>query len=135
MLNLERTVLEANLSFYEAIASHDLTAMEQIWASAVEVVCIHPGWQVLYGREQVLASWRAIFSSEHTAIRCEQARALVLHDVAVVTCIELVQDVQLAATNVFVLDSGVWHMVHHQAAPFATRPLPQTPLPPRGSLN
>ncbi len=135
MLTPDRTALEANLSFYEAFAAQDIDGMEQIWAARVDVVCIHAGWQVLYGRDDVVASWRAIFAAGDTAVRCDRARPLVLHDVAIVTCIERLQQRQLAATNVFVLDRGLWRMIHHQSAPFSARAMPLHDLPPRGALN
>lgn len=136
LLTTKNAVLNANLSFYEAFANQDYAAMALVWANGDHIACIHPGWQALHGREQVLASWRAILDAGHTpSVRCEDARATVLDHTAIVTCVERVDRAQLIATNVFVLDSGLWKMCHHQAAPFSQRPIPSPEKPPKDRLN
>jgi len=135
MWSPERAVLEANVSFYEAFANQDFSAMQRLWSSQTPVICIHPGWPVLHGREQVLASWRAILNEDAPPIRCEDARVVMLDQFALVTCTERILDNQLAATNGFVLEDGLWRLVHHQAGPFSPRPIPPTAIPPKSSLN
>ncbi|MEM9695480.1 MAG: nuclear transport factor 2 family protein [Myxococcota bacterium] len=135
MWDAQQAIIEANLSFYEAFATGDATAMARVWARNEPVVCIHPGWQPLYGRDQVLASWRAIFREDSPAIRCEGARVTFLDTVAHVTCVERIRAGKLAATNIFIQEEGVWRMVHHQASPFMDQPLPPSVIPPPGSLN
>jgi SnoaL-like domain len=135
MWSPERAVLEANLSFYEAFAAQDLTAMDRVWSRRHPVACIHPGWQVLRGRERVIASWRAILEVETPSVRCEDARAHILDEAAFVTCVELVGASRLVATNIFVFEEGVWRMVHHQASPYATRNVPGEVIPPKETLN
>lgn len=113
-------VLEANEAFYRAFAAHDARAMGPVWAERHPVACIHPGWDVLAGRAEVLASWRGILeSADAPSISCSLAEAHVLGDVAFVTCHEVVSGGRLAATNVFVREAGAWRMVHHQATPIA----------------
>ena len=56
-------MLFANEAFYRAFADGDLAAMDAVWASAAPVACIHPGWNLLDGREAVMASWRAILNN------------------------------------------------------------------------
>ena len=58
----ERAVLAANAAFYRAFAERDVAAMDALWARSTPVACIHPGWQVLNGREAVMASWRGILA-------------------------------------------------------------------------
>ena len=139
-------MLEANLAFYEAFAAQSFEAMAHAWATEQPVVCIHPGWQPLYGREEVMASWRAILAGEPTSIRCESPRVVVHDEVGLVTCLErlgaahprsrgAVETTHLAATNVFVLEEGVWRMIHHQAGPFADRAAGSDIAPPPESLN
>ncbi len=120
MLGTEVDVLKANEAFYAAFAERDLDAMAAVWAEAHPVACVHPGWDVLDGRDAVLASWRTIFGSAHSPeITCSLAEARVLGDVAFVMCQEVIGAGRLAATNVFVLEAGAWRMVHHQATPIA----------------
>src|SRR5687768_7948192 len=56
-------ILEANEAFYRAFNEKDADAMDRIWAESGEVACIHPGWNVLEGREAVMDSWRGILSN------------------------------------------------------------------------
>lgn len=135
MWDPERAVLEANLAFYEAFAAQSFEAMARAWATAQPVVCVHPGWQPLYGREEVMASWRAVLAGEPTPIRCESPRVVVHDEVGLVTCVERLGAARLAATNVFVLEDGVWRMIHHQAGPIADRPVDRDLAPPPESLN
>src|SRR5579883_2287878 len=56
-------VLAANGAFYAAFNARDMDAMASIWAARAPVACIHPGWNVLIGRDAVLDSWRGILSN------------------------------------------------------------------------
>jgi hypothetical protein len=118
----ESDLLAANAAFYAAFASGDLAAMDALWAKSAPVACCHPGWEPLLGRASVLASWRAIFESGAPPVRCEDASGLLLGEVALVICTEVLQAGTLAATNVFVREEGRLRLVHHHAGPVATRP-------------
>src|SRR4051812_13576433 len=43
--------LAANETFYRAFNQKDTAAMSAVWSESVEVSCVHPGWNVLTGRE------------------------------------------------------------------------------------
>src|SRR5262249_42765682 len=109
---------------YAAFASRDVTAMERLWGEG-EVMCIHPGWPPLVGREVVLASWRNILTGRDPPnISFRRAQALVQGTTAVVTCMEMIAvngEIQqaLSATNIFVRagDGREWRMIHHHAGP------------------
>ena len=116
----EADVLAANAAFYVAFASGDADAMEGLWAKAAPIACIHPGWDALRGRTRVMASWQAILSGDGgPAITCSGATAHVLGESAFVVCYETIEGTRLVATNTFVLETGSWRLVHHQAAPIA----------------
>ena len=53
----EAEVLFANDAFYNAFISRDIVALETLWASNAQVVCIHPGWPPLYGQEGGHPGW------------------------------------------------------------------------------
>lgn len=119
-MRLDIEVLEANEAFYRAFAARDVAAMEAAWARRGPVACIHPGWDALDGREEVLGSFRAILeSSSAPRVRCTLAQAHPLGEVAFVTCHELVQGATLVATNLFVREDGAWRLCHHQASQLA----------------
>ena len=116
----ELEVLEANEAFYRAFDARDADAMERLWAERHPVACIHPGWDVLEGRDEVLESWRRILSSEGAPdVSPSRAEAHVLGAVAFVTCHEVLDEGRLVATNVFVVEDGAWKVVHHQAGAMA----------------
>lgn len=117
----EIDVLAANEAFYEAFAQRDAAAMEAMWSSRSDIACVHPGWEALIGRREVLSSWRAILSSpEAPDVECAGAIAHVLGEVAYVVCNEVLHNAELCATNVFVREAGRWKLVHHHAGPVAT---------------
>lgn len=132
----QEAVLAANDSFYAAFKMKDAAAMRAVWADRPETVCIHPGWDALYGFDAVIESWLGILSNPNApGIECQNARAFVIGDVAYVICHEIVPDGILAATNHFVRDEdGAWRMIHHQASPMAVAPREETP-PPRSRLH
>ena len=120
MSPVELEILEANAAFYRTFTDRDADAMRRLWAERLPVACIHPGWDALSGREEVLSSWERILSSEESPeVRCTLAEAHVLGDVALVTCHEVLEGGRLAATNVFAREDGAWRLVHHQASPMA----------------
>lgn len=113
-------VLEANDALYRAFRERDVEAMERLWAERLPVTCVHPGWDVLDARADVIASWRRILESEGAPdITCSHAEARVVGAVAWVTCHERLDDAVLAAVNVFAQEDGAWRLVHHQATPVA----------------
>lgn len=119
----ELDVLEANSAFYAAFAARDLAAMEGLWAREAPVACVHPGWDALRGREEVMASWRAILAGDPPRITCTAASAHVAGEVAFVVCHERIRGgPRLVATNVFVREGGGWRLCHHQAGPLNEEP-------------
>jgi hypothetical protein len=79
---------------------------------------VHPGWNVLEGRAEVLDSWHSILGNPNQPrIVTGGATASVFGDIAVVICRELVAGSPLVATNVFVLETGDWRLLHHQSGP------------------
>ncbi len=116
----EQAVLAANEAFYAAFNAKDIQAMELLWAREAHVACIHPGWNVLSGREQVMESWRGILlNEEQPRIVAGGASVHIVGDIAYVVCRELVAGSPLAATNLFVREAGEWRIAHHHSSPVA----------------
>jgi ketosteroid isomerase-like protein len=125
MPDSQQQVLAANAAFYAAVAARDVAAMEAVWARRDEVTCIHPGWDLLAGRERVMASWRAILARPDTPMVRPVVRvAVVAGAAAYVICGEAVEGraTGLVATNTFVREDGGWRMIHHHSGPVA-RPI------------
>ena len=114
----DEAVLAANEAFYRAFAQRDMDAMAELWASEAPVACTHPGWPVLLGRDDVLASWRGILENPAAPnIRVADPVVHRMGGTALVFCSEVVDGSPLAATNVFVLEGDAWRMTHHHAGP------------------
>ncbi|MYK25508.1 MAG: nuclear transport factor 2 family protein [Dehalococcoidia bacterium] len=114
----EQEALLANEGFYRALGNSDMGAMEQVWARMARVTCLHPGWTLLTGREEVLESWRTILSNPNQPrIVGGGASVSVLGNTAVILCREVVSGSPLYATNVFVREEGSWRMTHHHSGP------------------
>jgi hypothetical protein len=115
-------VLSQNLEFYRAFSTRDIGLMDRLWARHAPVSCIHPGWPLVSGRDEVLRSWRSILRNPAApAVLCYEESATVYGETALVTCEEELEDGTLAAGNLFVRESGLWRLVHHQATPIQQR--------------
>lgn len=111
-------VLKVNQAFYETFAAGDYAEMEKLWSRTSEVSVIHPGSEMLHGHEAVMMSWKQILdNSGGSQILCAEPKVYMLGDSAYVICNEVFPEGQLIATNIFVVEEGVWYMVHHQAGP------------------
>ena len=120
-------VLFANEAFYRAFADRDMEAMAEVWLDGGTVTCIHPGWGLLDGRDEVLNSWRAILTNpDAPEVRCLGAQAHMQGDMAYVVCYEEIEGNYLIASNIFVHEGRRWRLVHHQAGPTAEEPPAET---------
>ena len=129
-------VLAVNASFYAAFGRRDPDALGALWSRRADATCIHPGWALLEGRDEVLASFRAILTAPNAPdITCARATAHVHGDLAYVICVEVLPGGRLAATNVFVREGASWRMVHHQACPIAPLDAEEQQPPPDTLLN
>jgi hypothetical protein len=120
-MTTQTAVLEANERFYHAFNTKDLALMDVVWARENAVTCVHPGWNLLEGRQDVLESWRNILANPNQArIVAGGANVTLIGDLAIVVCRELVAGSPLIATNLFVMENGEWLLLHHQSGPVYT---------------
>ncbi len=122
----EEAARVANDSFYRALETLDLEAMDRVWLHESWARCVHPGWELLVGWPAIRQSWETIFKNTRwirvtpTAIASQ-----VLGDVAVVHCSENItatheDEVGVAvaqATNLYLRAPEGWRLFHHHASP------------------
>jgi ketosteroid isomerase-like protein len=117
-MNAVDAAMDANQAFYDAFNQKDVDAMAAVWADSDDVSCVHPGWNLLRGREAVLESWRNILTNpSQPRIVMGGVTAALRGAVAIVACRELVGGSPLVATNVFVLEDEAWKLLHHHSGP------------------
>jgi ketosteroid isomerase-like protein len=122
-MSIRDAVLFANEAFYRAFADGDAKAMEALWARQGPVACVHPGWQAMTSRQEIMETWRRIFANDAKPdVECHAAQAFVQGDTAFVICYEEIGRNVLVATNIFRREGGVWQMVHHHAGPAPSLP-------------
>ncbi len=119
-------VEQANRGFYRAFESLDIIEMGKVWAQGEPVRCVHPGWALLQGWEEVMGSWQRIFENatmmQFTITGLEVTVEGAWAWVACTENIMSVNDAQVAesrvqATNIYKLGEGKWLMVHHHGSP------------------
>src|SRR5437763_16536360 len=116
MADKSDSLIAANQAFYDAFDRRDFAALAALWSSQRPVSCIHPGWDVIIGRDEVLASWRNILANPAAPpIQCRDPTPLLEGPLGAVICHEILPDGVTVATNLFAEEDGVWRMVHHQA--------------------
>ncbi|RFS81548.1 uncharacterized protein (TIGR02246 family) [Actinomadura pelletieri DSM 43383] len=124
---------EVHAEFYAAFEEGDLDRMSDVWADgpyADGVSCVHPGWTMLRGRQEVLRSWALIMANTtYIQFVLTDVETDVYGDHAVVTCKENVltadEDTEagflaggsIVATNVFVRADGEWRLLLHHGSP------------------
>ena len=60
---IPQTPVEAEDVFYTSFLTLDADHMESIWSESPDLFCIHPGGELLRGRDAVINSWLDIFAS------------------------------------------------------------------------
>ncbi|MET0554400.1 MAG: nuclear transport factor 2 family protein [Vicinamibacteria bacterium] len=115
----------ANDRFYRALETLDLPGMDGLWLHGPQVRCIHPGWDVIVGWDDVRSAWERILQNTGwIRVSVTQSHAEIMGDVGLVGCSENITsgregDVSVAvaqATNLFRLTPGGWRMFLHHAS-------------------
>ena len=118
-----------NAALYEAFETADVDRMERVWDDVAPdaVVCVHPGWPMLRGRDQVLRSWSAVMAgTDYIQFFLTDVAISVTGDTAVVTCTEnVLAEVTesgsgagaVVATNVLVRRPDGWRVQVHHGSP------------------
>ena len=119
-------VLDANDRFYRAFESLDMDRMAAVWQQDASARCVHPGWPMLAGWEQIGASWERIFdNAAMMQFSITDAEVSIEGAFAWVTCTEnlttvvdaRVNEARVQTTNLFHKIDGLWLLVHHHGSP------------------
>lgn len=123
----ERTeVLAANEAFYRAFEKKDIEAMSAVWSQGSGSRCIHPGWDIIRGWQEIRSSWEKIFrNTQYIEFELDIIATEVRDDIAYVILIENLLQVsggrtvraQSVATNIFERMASSWYLVHHHGSP------------------
>jgi len=122
-------ILKINQAFYKAFEALDFDAMCNIWSQQETDVCIHPGWEILFGWTMIKESWRAIFANTgYMRFEPSEVTSEIRGDLARITCVEnifsVVNDMtihsRVACTNLFARHEEGWRMVLHHGSPIAS---------------
>jgi hypothetical protein len=118
-------LITANASFYRALETLDLEAMERLWLHDGWVRCIHPGWDAIVGWPSVRSSFEDIFAkTAWIRVIPTSVDVMVFGEMGVVACVENItakDDDEVGvtsaqATNIFRLTGTGWRMMHHHAS-------------------
>lgn len=121
-------ILAANAAFYRAFESSDFEAMSLVWNKDASDICIHPGWEILHGWDEIRESWRAIFAADsHLRFQLTEVEVICIGEIARVTCVENLNSVndgvttraRIAATNLWLLTAQGWRLSLHHGSPMA----------------
>lgn len=133
----ERAVLAANEGFYRAFESLDLDLMDEAWWHTDDVLCAHPGWELLSGWREVRRSWAMIFRGADSMrfVLTDLSLRVAGEGARVVLLENLVSNAggqesagTVLATNLFERREGLWRMVHHHGSAVPRRTPPPGPL-------
>jgi len=122
----EEALRLANQRFYAAFESLDMAQMEAVWAHDDAVQCVHPGWSILLGWDEVHERWARIFANtKRVRVALNGIWIRVEGNVGWVGCTAHVttafadgfDDAIVQATNIFVLREDRWLLAAHHASP------------------
>ncbi|NUR86354.1 MAG: nuclear transport factor 2 family protein [Nonomuraea sp.] len=132
-MSVDTAAIESvNQNFYTAIEEGDLDKMTDVWAednATEQVSCVHPGWALLSGRQEVLRSWALIMANTtYIQFVLTDVQTTVLGDVAVLTCVENILTAgdegeasfaagKVVASNVYIRSPQGWRLWMHHGSP------------------
>jgi hypothetical protein len=121
----EEAVRFANRRFYAAFESLDLAQMEAVWSHDDSVECVQPGWDLLFGWDEVRERWARVFANtSRVRVALSGVRVRVEGSAGWVACTARVttafadgfDEAVVQATNIFVLREGEWLVAAHHAS-------------------
>lgn len=127
MRDLTRVEL-LNHRFYSCFAQLDIEGMAEIWARSPHVRCVHAGWELVVGYEDVRQSWAEVFMSiSEVEFELEDVQIQVLGDTAWANFIVYINlsdshgegfQATVVVTHIFERQDQDWKLVLHHSSNF-----------------
>ena len=114
----------AESAFYAAFSGGDHKRMMAVWATAEDLVCVHPMWPRLNSRDAISASWQQILAGEPQRIFDIRLKASWGDTNIAVRVVDEIISVPTSglrfapviATNVYKFNGNSWYMIAHHAS-------------------
>jgi hypothetical protein len=118
-------ILKWNAEFYDAFERLSIDMMDNVWKHDENVICVHPGWDLLVGWLAIRESWVTIFQNTEVIkfnITNTKVRIFDNGDVGVVVCQENIESpvngqqdmIGVIATNIFERYGNRWLLIHQK---------------------
>lgn len=116
---------EVNNRFYQAFQSLSIEKMERVWDHGDNILCIHPGWDLVTGWLTIRESWITIFQNTSSIkFLITNTKIRIFDDIVVVVCLENIEStigkqtikLGILATNIFKKFNSEWLMNHHHGS-------------------
>ncbi len=107
-------LLNANIAYYDAINTADIDALRLMFSPTYPVSCIHSGAHPVFGLELIVATYERMF--EHPGLPrllVKEPLAQIYGECGVVVCQIDLSQMLLTGSNIFMLEDGIWKIVHH----------------------
>jgi hypothetical protein len=122
-------ILKWNAEFYDAFERLSIDMMDNVWKHDENVICVHPGWDLLVGWLAIRESWVTIFQNTEVIkfnITNTMVRIFDNGNIGVVVCQENIESsasangqqdkIGVIATNIFERSGNRWPLIHHQGS-------------------
>ena len=120
-------ILESNGKFYHAFEGLSIDTMDSLWKHDANIICVHPGWELLVGWLAIRESWVMIFQNTEVIkfnITNPKIRLFDNNGIGIVVCQENIESsvngqqdrIGVIATNIFEKCENRWLLIHHQGS-------------------
>ena len=120
-------IQKSNAEFYHAFEGLSIDMMDNLWKHEENVICVHPGWELLVGWLAIRESWIMIFQNTEVIkfnITNPKIRLFDNNGIGIVVCQENIESsvngqqdrIGVIATNIFEKCENRWLLIHHQGS-------------------
>ena len=118
-------IQKSNAEFYHAFEGLSIDMMDNLWKHEENVICVHPGWELLVGWLAIRESWIMIFqNTEVIKFNITNPKIRLFDNNGIVVCQENIESsvngqqdkIGVIATNVFERCENRWLLIHHQGS-------------------